>query len=232
MEQTRVFDRIADDERLDTVGDALRRGVHAVLRPGMVKDLLHGVFLGHPLHPALVQVPIGCFASAAVLDIGGSSREATRLIGLGVLSSVPAAAAGLADYADSERDHQRIGVVRRGQLGGAGLLRHFPGVAGARAGAGRRVVGAGGSDVQHGRRHPRRRSGLPTSRRGQPFRAGVPPRPGRLVRSGSRRAVRRGGADPTGRGRDPGARGPARRRLRGVARPCAATCPARCPRGS
>ncbi|MEV6611899.1 Rieske 2Fe-2S domain-containing protein [Kutzneria sp. NPDC051319] len=111
MEQTRVFDRIADDERLDTVGDALRRGVQAILRPGVVKDLLHGVFLGHPLHPALVQVPIGCFASAAVLDIGGSSREATRLIGLGVLSSVPAAAAGLADYADSQQDHRRVGVV-------------------------------------------------------------------------------------------------------------------------
>ena len=77
----------------------------------MVKDLLHGVFLGHPLHPALVQVPIGCFASAAVLDVGGSSREATKLIGLGVLSSVPAAAAGLADYADSQQDHRRVGVV-------------------------------------------------------------------------------------------------------------------------
>ncbi|GAA3438858.1 Rieske (2Fe-2S) protein [Kutzneria kofuensis] len=111
MEQPRVFDRIADDERLDAVGDALRRGVHAVLRPGVVKDLLHGVFLGHPLHPALVQVPIGCFASAAVLDIGGNSRDAARLIGLGVLSSVPAAAAGLADYADSQQDHRRVGVV-------------------------------------------------------------------------------------------------------------------------
>lgn len=111
MEQPRVFDRIADDKRLDAIGDALRQGVHAVLRPGVVKDLLHGVFLGHPLHPALVQVPIGCFASAAVLDVGGSSREATKLIGLGVLSSVPAAAAGLADYADSQQDHRRVGVV-------------------------------------------------------------------------------------------------------------------------
>jgi nitrite reductase/ring-hydroxylating ferredoxin subunit/uncharacterized membrane protein len=111
MEQPRVFDRIAGEKRLDAVGDALRQGVHAVLRPGVVKDLLHGVFLGHPLHPALVQVPIGCFASAAVLDIGGSSKEATKLIGLGVLSSVPAAAAGLADYADSQQDHRRIGVV-------------------------------------------------------------------------------------------------------------------------
>lgn len=111
MEQPRVFDRIAGDERLDAVGDALRQGVHKVLRPGALKDLLHGVFLGHPLHPALVQVPIGCFASAAVLDIAGSSRDAGRLIGLGVLSSVPAAAAGLADYADSQQDQRRIGVV-------------------------------------------------------------------------------------------------------------------------
>jgi nitrite reductase/ring-hydroxylating ferredoxin subunit/uncharacterized membrane protein len=111
MEQPRVFDRIADDKRLDAVGDALRQGVQRVLRPGVVKDLLHGVFLGHPLHPALVQVPIGCFASAAVLDVAGSSRDAARLIGLGVLSSLPAAAAGLADYADSQQDHRRVGVV-------------------------------------------------------------------------------------------------------------------------
>lgn len=111
MEQPRVFDRIAGDQRLDAVGDALRQAVHKVLRPGVVKDLLHGVFLGHPLHPALVQVPIGCFASAAVLDLAGSSKEAERLIGLGVLSSVPAAAAGLADYADSQQDHRRVGVV-------------------------------------------------------------------------------------------------------------------------
>jgi nitrite reductase/ring-hydroxylating ferredoxin subunit/uncharacterized membrane protein len=111
MEQPRFLDRIADDKRLDAVGDALRQGVQAILRPGVVKDLLHGVFLGHPLHPALVQLPIGCFASAAVLDVAGSSRDATRLIGLGVLSSVPAAAAGLADYADSQQDHRRVGVV-------------------------------------------------------------------------------------------------------------------------
>lgn len=111
MRQPRILDRLAADRRLDALGDALRGSVHNVLRPGMLKDLLHGVFLGHPLHPALVQMPIGCFLSATVLDLTGSSRQASRLIGLGVLSSVPAAAAGLADYAESQADHRRVGVV-------------------------------------------------------------------------------------------------------------------------
>jgi nitrite reductase/ring-hydroxylating ferredoxin subunit/uncharacterized membrane protein len=111
MKQPRMFDRIAGDQRLDAVGDAVRSAVHAVLPPGAVKDVLHGVFLGHPLHPALVQVPIGCFASAAVLDVVGNTRDAGRLIGLGVVSSLPAAASGLADFADSQQNHRRVGVV-------------------------------------------------------------------------------------------------------------------------
>ena len=43
---------------LDRAGDRLQRAVQATLRPQRVRDLLHGVFLGHPLHPAMVQVPV------------------------------------------------------------------------------------------------------------------------------------------------------------------------------
>jgi nitrite reductase/ring-hydroxylating ferredoxin subunit/uncharacterized membrane protein len=121
MRQPRILDRLAADRRLDVPADAVRDAVHRVLRPGAVKDLLHGVFLGHPLHPALVQLPVGCFLSAAVLDLTGATRKASRLIALGVLSSVPAAAAGLADYADSGADHRRVGLVHGG-LNSAALL--------------------------------------------------------------------------------------------------------------
>ncbi|HMD92148.1 MAG TPA: hypothetical protein VKG80_05845 [Trebonia sp.] len=36
-----------------------------LLRPGPVRDALHGVWLGHPLHPVLVQVPAATWPSVS-----------------------------------------------------------------------------------------------------------------------------------------------------------------------
>src|SRR4051794_21076000 len=60
---------------------------------------------GHPLHPALVAVPIGAWLSSFVFDVGshlvpdtGFLAEASRwLIGLGVLGAVVAAMVGFLD---------------------------------------------------------------------------------------------------------------------------------------
>ncbi|WP_320067340.1 DUF2231 domain-containing protein [Micromonospora sp. RTGN7] len=97
---------------LDRVGDRLQRAVLATLRPQRVRDLLHGVFLGHPLHPAMVQVPVGAWISAAVLDLmPGQRRAATTLIGVGTVGALPAAIAGLNDWAALSRDQRRVGLV-------------------------------------------------------------------------------------------------------------------------
>lgn len=80
----------------------------------MLKDILSGTWLGHPLHPLLTDVPIGSFTSATVLDlIGGDAgeRPADRLVDLGLLSSVATAAAGAADWSGTNGEGQRIGVV-------------------------------------------------------------------------------------------------------------------------
>ncbi|WP_422753844.1 Rieske 2Fe-2S domain-containing protein [Micromonospora sp. WMMD708] len=97
---------------LDRTGDRLQRAVQATLRPQRVRDLLHGVFLGHPLHPAMVQVPVGAWISAAVVDLlPGQRRAATTLVALGTVSAVPAAVAGLNDWAELSRDQRRVGLV-------------------------------------------------------------------------------------------------------------------------
>ncbi|MEV6796975.1 Rieske 2Fe-2S domain-containing protein [Micromonospora rifamycinica] len=97
---------------LDRAGDWLQRAVQATLRPQRVRDLLHGVFLGHPLHPAMVQVPVGAWISAAVVDLlPGQRRAATTLVALGTVSAVPAAVAGLNDWAELSRDQRRVGLV-------------------------------------------------------------------------------------------------------------------------
>ena len=112
MRQLALIDRIASARGLDGVAGAVRDATHKVLRPGTVKNALHGVWLGHPVHPALAQVPVGAFASAAVLDVTGDrGRGARTLIECGIAASLPAALAGLADYADGYQEQQRVGVV-------------------------------------------------------------------------------------------------------------------------
>ena len=81
------------------------------LPPGRVRDALHGVWLGHPVHPVLVQVPVGAWMSAAFLDAIGQDG-ARHLIGLGLLASVPAAVAGSADWAEQHEQQMRTGVVQ------------------------------------------------------------------------------------------------------------------------
>jgi nitrite reductase/ring-hydroxylating ferredoxin subunit len=79
---------------------------------GGVRDVLHGRWLGHPLHPALVQVPLGSWASAAVLDLLPGTRRASRvLIGLGVVSALPAATTGAVDWAELQKPQLRTGLV-------------------------------------------------------------------------------------------------------------------------
>jgi len=96
---------------LDPPADWAQR-VTGLVGPGRAKDLLSGTPIGHPMHPALVTLPIGAFASAVVLDAtGGDPRSARRLVGLGLLSSLPAAATGASDWNETQGAERRVGVV-------------------------------------------------------------------------------------------------------------------------
>ncbi|MBY8872055.1 Rieske 2Fe-2S domain-containing protein [Micromonospora sp. PLK6-60] len=107
-----LMTKLEQDGRLDRIGDRLQRRVQSTLRGQRIRDLLHGVPLGHPLHPAMVQVPVGAWISAAVLDLlPGQRRAATTLVALGTASAVPAAVAGLNDWAALSRDQRRVGLV-------------------------------------------------------------------------------------------------------------------------
>jgi uncharacterized membrane protein len=102
-----------DNENLDNAATRLA-GLADRLLKGGVKDALQGKWLGHPLHPMLTDIPIGCFTSALVLDLFGGRRarpSADGLIALGIASAVPTAAAGLADWTDLGRRGRRVGIV-------------------------------------------------------------------------------------------------------------------------
>jgi nitrite reductase/ring-hydroxylating ferredoxin subunit len=107
-----MLTKLEQARSLDAASDRLQKIVYATVRPQGLKDLLHGTWLGHPLHPVLVQVPVGAFISASVLDlIPGGRRSATTLIALGTASAVPAMAAGLADWSEMTKDRRRVGLV-------------------------------------------------------------------------------------------------------------------------
>jgi nitrite reductase/ring-hydroxylating ferredoxin subunit/uncharacterized membrane protein len=108
----RMMTRLAEARSLDPVGDRLQTSVQALLRSQRVRDLLHGTWLGHALHPVLVQLPVGSFVSAAVLDlVPGQERAATTLIAVGTAGVPSAVAAGLADWSQLTADQRRVGLV-------------------------------------------------------------------------------------------------------------------------
>jgi nitrite reductase/ring-hydroxylating ferredoxin subunit len=115
----RPFDDIARIERaqaLDKPAAAVRAVVQRVLRNRQLKDALHGVWLGHPLHPGLAAVAAGSFISATLLDsvgapVGGGRAPSSFLIASGLALTPPTAAAGWADWSESHEDQQRVGLV-------------------------------------------------------------------------------------------------------------------------
>ncbi len=116
------LDRLEKLQVLDPLISPLSKAVHGVVRPAPVADALHGTWLGHPLHAVLVQVPLGAFVSASVLDLAGAEpRSADLLATVGAVSAVPAALAGATDWSSSDTSTQRSGLVHA-LLNGAGLL--------------------------------------------------------------------------------------------------------------
>ncbi|WP_461188026.1 Rieske (2Fe-2S) protein [Arthrobacter sp. Z4-13] len=104
--------RLEDAEWLDPVARKVRKVVKRTVRPQWARDILHGVPIGHPVHPLAVQVPLGSWISAAVLDaLPGNDQAATVLIGVGAASAVPSAVAGLMDWSQLHSQQQRVGLV-------------------------------------------------------------------------------------------------------------------------
>ncbi|MEW2218942.1 Rieske (2Fe-2S) protein [Streptomyces sp. NPDC006990] len=97
---------------LDPVVGPLRAAVRKLPLSSPARDVLHGRWLGHPLHPALVQLPMGAWMSAGLLDVLPGTRRAARvLVGVGVLTALPAAATGATDWARLHQPQLRTGLV-------------------------------------------------------------------------------------------------------------------------
>src|SRR5437763_5331988 len=106
-----MIDRIENASPLDPVVKTVRKIVNAAFGPQPVRDALHGLWLGHPLHPMLTDVPIGAWTAAGVLDLlPGTGHASTALIAAGCAAAVPAAITGWAGWPELHPPRQRGGL--------------------------------------------------------------------------------------------------------------------------
>lgn len=85
------------------LGDFNHRWLTALFRPMRpVKDLLSGRWLGHPLHAASTDIPLGTLVAAVLLDLVGQPAAADLALAATVVFMLLSALSGLADYSDTD----------------------------------------------------------------------------------------------------------------------------------
>ncbi|WP_265523459.1 DUF2231 domain-containing protein [Oerskovia flava] len=117
---------VEDAAGLDPHAARIRRVADAVVpSSGRVRAELHGRSIGHAAHAALTDLPVGLWTSAAVLDLTAGDQgalAARRLVGLGVLATVPTVLTGLADYLAVDGKGRRVGAAHASLNGVATAL--------------------------------------------------------------------------------------------------------------
>jgi nitrite reductase/ring-hydroxylating ferredoxin subunit/uncharacterized membrane protein len=119
-----IVNRFIDRQRwLEPVADFLQKvvaGSYKLLgKPGHdLKTLVHGTWLGHPLHPVLTDIPIGAWTLAVLFDIiylfqrtqsWGSAADVTIFVGL--LAALGAAVTGYTDWNETVDRERRVGIA-------------------------------------------------------------------------------------------------------------------------
>ena len=127
----KLAERLATSQPwLDGLSDRLqpvvRKAVAGTGRRGT--DLLDGVWLGAPLHPALTDVPVGALTAAVTLDgvalATGSrtvERQADGALAVSVAGALAAAATGLSDWRYMRGEKRRL-AAGHGLLNVVGLV--------------------------------------------------------------------------------------------------------------
>ena len=114
VEQQEVLDRLSDKIQ-PLVVDAFKS---SGLAGRKAKNLLHGTWLGHPLHPALTDVPLGAWTAALTLDametISGRKElgaGADAAIAVGLVGAAGAAVTGLTDWSETNGRARKVGLL-------------------------------------------------------------------------------------------------------------------------
>ncbi len=131
MKSQFIEDQITDKPWVKPAEKALDKAAEATVMhpPRRLKNLLHGSWMGHPFHPAIVHLPIGAFTMATLFDImdavRGTKRYAAgaeKAVGVGLLTASVAATTGLAEWSHTDQPGKRAGVLHAAFNGGATLF--------------------------------------------------------------------------------------------------------------
>ena len=83
-----------------------------------VRNFLHGTWFGHPLHPAITDVPLGAWTAATALDVyelasGDESlaRGSDFAVNVGLFGAAGAAITGLNDWNYTYEKPRRVGAL-------------------------------------------------------------------------------------------------------------------------
>lgn len=90
-----------------------------------IKDFLNGVWLGHALHPVLINIPLGSWTATLLFDLEwlsnpdeSNARAADATLWLGLVGAVGSAVTGLTNWVDTDGPDQRLGMLH-GLLNGS-----------------------------------------------------------------------------------------------------------------
>src|SRR5687767_4474255 len=121
MDSTNTLMQVVDNPAIDRVAEPLSKALRAAYEaagPGgqQAKNVLHGVWLGHPLHPVFTDVPLGAWTTALALDVAangdpGMRRAATFAMGVGLAGATGAAVTGLTDWSETDGRSRRAGLI-------------------------------------------------------------------------------------------------------------------------
>jgi len=123
MDSTNALVRVVDQPALDTIAEPLSHAIRqAYSRVGdagqIAKNAMHGVWLGHPLHPVFTDVPLGAWTTGLVLDAVGAIRDDEGLqraadvaMAVGLVGAAGAAVTGLTDWSETQGRSRRTGLL-------------------------------------------------------------------------------------------------------------------------
>jgi nitrite reductase/ring-hydroxylating ferredoxin subunit/uncharacterized membrane protein len=125
---TAAIDSVPVEPIADPLSKAVRDAFHRAGPAGrQLKNAMHGVWLGHPLHPVFTDIPIGAWTAALALDATangdrGRRSAATFVIGVGLAGALGAAVTGLTDWSETDGRPRREGLIHGLLNVGATLL--------------------------------------------------------------------------------------------------------------
>lgn len=96
----------------DGLGTFLQKIYLAVLRPlPLLKDFLHGTWLGHALHPVLTDLPVGALTAVLFLDVIGQTDGAKWAMVIGYAGMIGSALTGIADFTGTDGKARRYATI-------------------------------------------------------------------------------------------------------------------------